>query len=79
MPAATVTSKGQITLPKEIRELLGVGPGDRVVFRRTASGEVVVEPATVDIMSLRGIVRPATRGVSVQDMKEVIRSRGAVK
>jgi AbrB family looped-hinge helix DNA binding protein len=32
MPARTITSKGQITLPKDIREHLNVGPGDRVDF-----------------------------------------------
>jgi antitoxin PrlF len=39
---ATVTSKGQVTLPKEVRDLLGVGPGSLIDFRRTADGSVVL-------------------------------------
>ena len=38
--AATVTAKGQITIPKAIREALGVVPGSKVEFRRNAAGEI---------------------------------------
>lgn len=38
----TVTAKGQITIPKPIREFLGIVPGSRVDFRRTADGGVVI-------------------------------------
>jgi antitoxin PrlF len=68
MPSATLTSKGQITLPKPIRDRLGLTTGDRVAFRERPDGSVVVEPETVDLLSLRGSVRPAVRGVSISGM-----------
>ena len=44
--ATTVTVKGQVTLPKAVREAAGIRPGDRVVSRALATGGVVVELAT---------------------------------
>ncbi|MFO1079298.1 MAG: AbrB/MazE/SpoVT family DNA-binding domain-containing protein [Reyranellaceae bacterium] len=40
--AATVTSKGQITIPKPVRDLLGLEPGSVVDFRRAEGGGVVL-------------------------------------
>lgn len=42
---ATVTTKGQVTIPKPVRDLLGLMPGSKVDFRRNADGDVVLEPA----------------------------------
>ncbi|MEW9616081.1 AbrB/MazE/SpoVT family DNA-binding domain-containing protein [Shinella sp. S4-D37] len=42
--STTVTSKGQVTIPKAVRDLLGIGPGSRVEFRRAGDGSVVVVP-----------------------------------
>jgi antitoxin PrlF len=39
---ATVTSKGQVTLPKQVREAAGIKPGDKVIVRATASGGIYV-------------------------------------
>ena len=39
---AKITSKGQITVPAEMRELLGVKPGDKLIFERNANGEIFV-------------------------------------
>ena len=41
--ATTVTSKGQVTIPKLVREHLGIAPGSKVEFRRTVDGRVVIE------------------------------------
>jgi AbrB family looped-hinge helix DNA binding protein len=41
----TVTAKGQVTIPKPVRELLGIVPGSRVDFRRAADGSVVITRA----------------------------------
>ena len=73
MAAARVTSKGQITVPKRIRERLGVRPGDRIVFRELDDGSVVVEAETVDLLGLRGGVKPRRRGISLEKMEEAIR------
>jgi AbrB family looped-hinge helix DNA binding protein len=76
MPSATITSKGQLTLPKEIREHLGVRKGDRVDFRTDRSGRVWVEPATQDLMALRGMFGPVDRARSQGELEEAVR-RGA--
>ena len=41
--ATTVTIKGQVTLPKDVRETTGIKPGDRVNVRATAAGTVIIE------------------------------------
>lgn len=76
MPSSTVTSKGQLTLPKEVRERLGVRQGDRVEFRTDRSGRVWVEPATQDLMRLRGMFGPVERARTQDELDEAIR-RGA--
>jgi len=69
---ATITYKGQITLPKAVREQLGVRPGDRVAFREIEGGVIVVEADTVDLMELRNSVRTRRRGVTVEQMNQAI-------
>lgn len=46
--ATTVTVKGQVTLPKKVREAAGIKPGDRVEVRATASGGVYIEKPGAD-------------------------------
>jgi antitoxin PrlF len=43
--ATTVTRKGQVTIPKPVREHLGIGPGSRVTFRRAPDGSILIEKA----------------------------------
>ena len=43
--ATTVTSKGQVTIPKPVREHLGIAPGSKVEFRCAADGSIVIEKA----------------------------------
>lgn len=73
MAKATLTSKGQITIPKEIREHLGVDTGDRLSFEIRDGGEVFMQPETVDLRSLRGVLKRRQRGVSLAAMDEAIR------
>lgn len=74
MPTATITSKGQITIPKRVRERLDWKSGDRLDFTVDASGRVIVELATGDVRELRGLLhRPGTSPVSVEEMNEAIR------
>lgn len=44
--ATTVTVKGQVTLPKHVRDAAGIKPGDRVEVRATAAGAVIIEKPT---------------------------------
>jgi AbrB family looped-hinge helix DNA binding protein len=80
MPTATVTSKGQITLPKSVRERLRVDTGDQVDFVVNAQGEVVVRPLILDLAELRGILkRSRRRPVSVKAMNAAILRRHSRK
>jgi AbrB family looped-hinge helix DNA binding protein len=76
MPSAKLTSKGQITVPKEVRDALGVHTGDRLAFRLCEDGTVQVKAETIDLMSLRGSVRTQVKSVTVEAMNEVIRRSG---
>jgi antitoxin PrlF len=72
MPSASLTSKGQVTIPKLIRERLKVVTGDRLDF--VIEGDrVVLRPATGDLRSLRGILHRAGRkAVSLREMDAAI-------
>lgn len=70
MPSATVTSKGQITIPKRIRDLLRVKPGDRIDFDVDASGKVTVRPGGTDVRTLKGLLhRPGRAPISLEAME----------
>lgn len=72
VPTATITSKGQITIPQKVRSDMGLTPGDRIDFVRMEDGHYAVVPASHSIRSLKGIVpRPAKR-VSLEDMQAAI-------
>jgi len=72
MPAATLTSKGQLTLPKDVRDALGVGPGDRVDFVKMEDGNFAVLPATHSVKRLKGLIPSPKKAVSLEDMDRAI-------
>lgn len=74
MATATITSKGQITIPAVLRSELHVGPGDKVEFVKVAEGRYEVLAVTKDISALRGMVK-ATGVVSVEEMDTAIKAR----
>jgi antitoxin PrlF len=76
MATATVTSKGQITLPKIVRERLGVGAGDKVEFVETEPGTFRVIAATRDVRALKGLIPKPAKPVTVEDMNRVIARMG---
>jgi AbrB family looped-hinge helix DNA binding protein len=77
MATATVTSKGQITLPKEIRKALGLGAGDVVDFVESDGGFRLV-PMRKDIRDLKGhFAGRVERPVSLEDMQEAIECAAA--
>jgi AbrB family looped-hinge helix DNA binding protein len=76
MQTATLTSDEQIKVPKSIQDALGVRPGDRIGFEIREDGTIVVRAERVekvDLLSLRGILKPKVRGVTVEEMNETIR------
>jgi AbrB family looped-hinge helix DNA binding protein len=76
MPTATLTSKGQITLPKEVRTRLGVDTGDRVEFIELPEGGFLLMAATRDIRELKGIIPRPARPVSIEDMNQAVARMG---
>jgi antitoxin PrlF len=78
MSGSTITSKGQITVPKAVRERLALQPGDRLSFVIHDDGTVTVEAETVDLSSLKGSVKSGGRHVSVEQMNDAI-TRGATR
>ena len=56
MPTAVLTSKGQITIPKEVRDALGVEAGDRLEFVETAKGAFEVVAVSRDVRELKGMI-----------------------
>ena len=80
MPRATLTSKGQVTVPKAIRDLLRLGTGDRVDFVVREDGTVVLRPATVHVRELRGFLhRKGIKALSVEQMNAIIRRRASAR
>lgn len=77
MATSTLTAKGQTTIPKGVRDFLGLRPGDRLDF--VIEGDrVVLEPATADVRELKGVLHREGRGlVAVEAMAEAVRRRAA--
>jgi len=75
---ATLTSKGQITIPKDVRERLGLEAGDRVVFVVESDRDVVLKPVKTDVRELRGMLsRKGQRQRTIEEMDEgIVRSEG---
>jgi antitoxin PrlF len=76
MPTATLTTKGQVTIPKEVREHLGIDTGDRLNFIVQEDGTVMVKPLTRHVRELGGLLRrPGQRPVSISQMDAGIARR----
>ena len=76
MPSSTVTAKGQTTIPKQIRDYLGLRPGNRIDYHLDERGRIVLRPATYDIRDLHGVLhRTGQKALGVEDMNRVIRDR----
>lgn len=75
MAAATVTSKGQITLPKSVRERLSLQSGDRVEFVETGAGFMML-PATRELTDIKGMLAKPKRPVSIEQMNRAIAPMG---
>lgn len=65
-----MTSKGQVTVPKEIRERLDLGPGSMVRFSVDESGQVVISRAGVSLQKGYGAVRPIRQPEEFQALRD---------
>ena len=77
MTTATITSKGQITIPANVRQSLNVDAGDRVEFVQVKSGQYLFVAANRSVTELKGMFGKAKKVVSIGEMNRIIKSRGA--
>lgn len=78
MITATVTSKGQITIPKDIRDQLKIQAGDRIhFFIDNSTGTVTFLPLKTNVRELKGIVPKPQKPISISDMNEAIQTGGS--
>ena len=72
---ATVSSKGQITIPRKVRNILGVQEGDLLVFHSKPNGVIELKPARSSVR-LKGFIRPwiacTAKPPSIQDMDQAV-------
>lgn len=74
---ATITSKGQITLPASVRKALKIKTGDKLDFEVTEDGEIRGKPVTNSLLSLSKVLPKAKRKLSQEKMDAVIRKRAS--
>jgi len=76
MAASTLTSKGQVVVPKSIRTKMHLHAGDRLDFVLRDDGSVVIRPVVSDVRELRGaLAKKGRRPVSIARMNAAIRRR----
>ena len=69
MSESTITAKGQTTVPRQVREKLGVGPGTRLIWHVMPDGSLIVRAKTLSILDLAGSLKaPKGKRVSIADM-----------
>lgn len=76
MAIATMTSKGQTTIPQEIRSFLGLHTGDKLEFIIEDGGRVVLAPLTIHVSELKGMLPKPKKSISVEQMNKAIAKRG---
>ena len=77
MKTATMTSKGQITIPLEIRSKLGLDKGDKVDFVDLGNNQFAIIPATEDVTKLKGLVKKPRSPVTIEEMNAAIAKRAS--
>jgi antitoxin PrlF len=78
MATATITSKGQITIPVEVRQALGLDAGDRIAFEEITPGTYSFTPLQKPgVAVLKGMFGPAKKSISIRAMNAAIARRGA--
>jgi AbrB family looped-hinge helix DNA binding protein len=72
MPTATMTSKGQITIPIKVRKALGLKPGVRIDFYEVEDGEYAFRPKTGSIMEMEGCIPRLDYAPTIEEMNQAI-------
>ena len=76
MEESTMTSKGQLTVPKKVRDRMKIHAGDKLEFIFDETGNCRIVPVTSSLKQLKGIVQKPRRTVSLKAMQDAIESRG---
>ncbi|MCB0262083.1 MAG: AbrB/MazE/SpoVT family DNA-binding domain-containing protein [Calditrichaeota bacterium] len=74
---AKITSKGQITLPKKVREKLHLKTGDKIQFEINSDGKIEITPVIFHLSDLQGMLTPPANPVSLSEMNAAIENEGA--
>ena len=74
---ATITSKGQVTLPKGLREAMNLSAGDKLCFVLSGENEVRMIPKHLPVQKLKGILPTPDLHVSLEEMKLAVK-KGAL-
>ncbi|MDR3750510.1 MAG: AbrB/MazE/SpoVT family DNA-binding domain-containing protein [Terracidiphilus sp.] len=77
MPTATMTSKGQITIPIELRKALGLKPGVRIDFYKIEEGEYALRPKTGSIMEMEGCIPKLNYAPTIEEMNKAVLDHAA--
>jgi len=72
MPSATLTSKGQITIPIQVRTALGLDAGDKIDFVEIEKGQYAIKPRTGSIRDLEGCIPKLDYVPTIEEMDEAI-------
>lgn len=72
MSTTTLTSKGQLTLPKDVRDRLKLHSGDKLEVYPQDDGTILLQPATVDVGELYGLLPKPSKPVSLEEMDAAI-------
>ena len=74
MALATLTKKGQITIPKTIRDSLGLHTGDKLEFIISEKGEAIFRPLTRKVDDVFGkLYKPGRKPVSIEEMDDIVK------
>ncbi|RDH46183.1 AbrB/MazE/SpoVT family DNA-binding domain-containing protein [Zooshikella ganghwensis] len=76
MSTATITSKGQVTIPKEVRDALSLASGDRVEFIQIDSDRFEIVAINRDVTELKGLIKKPKKPVTIEEMNEAIEMGG---
>jgi len=78
LATATMTSKGQVTIPRPVRTALGLDSGDRIEFVEVEKGQFAIVAATRSVQELKGLFRgKRSKPVSIEEMNAAIAKRAS--
>ncbi len=78
MLGSKITIKGQTTIPKAVRDQLGIGPGDRLVFV-TQDGQIILQGLKQTLSDRRGSIKPKHKPENFDQVRTAVKRRRAQK